>query len=281
MNHTLYWEDFSVGQRFLSDKFSFTPQDFTDFGHVSGDRHPMHMPEADRGGAPLIGHGPLGLARYFGTLDEAEFLNESIIALLDTHWHYRKPLEPNRSLRYETVITGARLTSKRDRGIIRRRIRLLDANDRTIQEGTSTAMVKTRLELNPTDIVNQDMLSVGWCKALTEKLNVLDEFNDSLQLFDGCIELASEYNTTQLRIYKGQVIDVGRRTPKGADFTLFGEELAWINLLQSDRVDFIARATHGEFNVSGNVFVYLQITSAIVQLVEAAKTLMPAGGRRS
>lgn len=279
MNHTLYWEDFRAGQCFLSDDFSFSPQDFTDFGHVSGDRHPMHMPEADRNGTPLIGHGPLGLARYFGTLNEMGFLQESIIALLDTHWHYRRPLEPNQPLHYETIITGTRLTSKRDRGIVRRCIRLLDANDQVIQEGTSSAMVRTRHELDSDEQIDQDLLGVAWCKVLTEKLNALGEFNDSLQLFDGCVALASEYNTTQLRIYKGRVIDVGRRTPKGADFTLFGTELAWIELLRSSRVDFVARATHGEFNVSGNVFVYLQITSAIVQLVEVAKTLIPAGDR--
>ncbi|MDH4572847.1 MaoC family dehydratase [Salinicola acroporae] len=279
MNHTLYWEDFRAGQRFLSDTFSFSAQDFTDFGHVSGDRHPMHMPQADRNGEPLIGHGPLGLARYFGTLNEMGFLQKSIIALLDTHWHYRRPLEPNQPLHYETVITGTRLTSKRDRGIVRRCIRLLDADDQVMQEGTSSAMVRTRHEPDPSKQTDQDLLGVAWCKVLAEKLNALDEFRESLQLFDGCIALSSEYNTTQLRIYKGRVIDVGRRTPKGADFTLSGTELAWVELFRSDRVDFVARATHGEFNVSGNVFVYLQITSAIVQLVEVAKTLIPAGDR--
>src|SRR4051794_9333130 len=63
---SMYLEEFAPGQRFTSEEFTLTADDLTAFGAVSGDEHPMHTP----GAAPdseVIGHGPLGIAKYFGT----------------------------------------------------------------------------------------------------------------------------------------------------------------------------------------------------------------------
>lgn len=269
---SLHLEDFRLGQRFVSAEFVLSDDEVLQYGEVSGDRHPMHTPgavPADR----FLAQGPLGIARYFGTVFDSGLLTTTIVAALDTHWYYRAPLLPGVRLRFETLVTGWRRSSDPQRGVLHRSVRLLDADDTLVQEGSCAALVRTADPLGADDPAAALPLSPAWATAVVGLLEDSADFHDATQLYDGTIGLASDVADIQLRVYKGQVLDVARRTPRGADFTVRADARHWAELLVGGRNDFVVRANRGEFSVSGDVYGYLQLTKALHLLIDAGRAL--------
>ncbi|MFF2317881.1 MaoC family dehydratase [Arthrobacter sp. NPDC058097] len=272
LSTSLYLEDFFPGQRFFSEPFVLTDDDLVRFADVSEDRHPVHTPGSGTA-AELMGHGPFGTARYFGSVFASGILAETLIAGLDTHWYYRHPLRVGAQLHYETLVTGWRRTSDPSRGIVHRSIRMLDSDGLVVQEGTAAVLVKAANALTTEDPSWALPLGLPWAAAVVAELEDSSAFHDAMQLFDGTIGLASEAADVQLRVYKGQVIDIAKRTPRGPTFTLRGEARSWCELLTGERNDFIVRANRGEFDVSGDAYTYLQLTKALHLIIDAGRAV--------
>ncbi|GAB3570903.1 hypothetical protein GCM10027445_25290 [Amycolatopsis endophytica] len=266
-----FLEDFSLGEQTRSPEFTLGPDDLDAFAAVSGDRHPMHL----AGGADEpVGHGPLGLARYFGTVYDEGSIAASVIALLDTRWSYRAPLRLGVPLHYTTTITQVRRTSAGDRGVVNRWVELRDDAGTVVQEGSSAVLLRARHHRAPdTDAVSHTPLSVRWARAVASRVENDEVFAASTGLFDGAIGVASENDAVVLRVYKGRVIDVGTRVPAGPTFTLRGTEVAWARLLTAPENDLLVRTHRGEFWGTGNTYVYLQLTAALHAIVDAARSL--------
>ncbi len=273
---SLYLEDFRLGMRHRSGDWIADAGDLRAFGEVSGDLHPMHLdPEraATSGYPGLVAQGPLGLARYFGTLHESGIVADTVLGLLDTHWRYLLPVTTDTKMHYETTVTSVRRTSAGDRGVVDRHIELKDDAGRVLQWGTSAFLVRARSSTAGAGEAAAAPVTLEWGRALAERLAADADFAASAQLFDGSIALASEKNTIQFRIYRGEILEVTRRTPAGPTFTVHGTERAWAELLTADRNDFVVRAHRGEFSAGGNAYVYLQMTSTLHRLVETARTM--------
>lgn len=271
MADTRFLEDFAPGDVSRSPEFVLGPGDLEAFAAVSGDRHPMHLPSGP--GEP-VGHGPLGLARYFGTVYDEGCIAENVLALLDTRWTYRAPLRMGVALHYTTTITRTRRTSAGDRGVVNRWIELRDADGTVVQEGSSAVLLSARTPGDPADDpVSRTPLSLRWAGELAERVVGDEVFAGATQLFDGAVGLASENNTVVLRVYKGRVIDVATRTPAGPTFTLAGSELAWARLLTGPENDLLLRTHRGEFWGTGNTYVYLQMTAALQAIADTARAM--------
>lgn len=279
MSDSLFLQDFYPGQMFVSEPFTLTADDLVQFGDLSGDRHPMHTPGA-RPPGEVIGHGPFGIARYFGTVYASGVLAETVIAGLDTHWYFRAPLLIGAELHYETLITGWRRSSDPSRGVLHRHIRLLDATGRVVQEGSAAVLVRAGGQPIEEDPPSALPLSLPWANAVVRELENTSAFRDATQLFDGAIGLASDAAQVQLRIYKGQIIDVTKRTPAGATFTVRGDAQHWCGLLTGDRNDFIIRANRDEFQLIGDAYTYLQMTKALHLLIDAGRIVTATGAQQ-
>ncbi|OZE37623.1 MULTISPECIES: MaoC/PaaZ C-terminal domain-containing protein [unclassified Rhodococcus (in: high G+C Gram-positive bacteria)] len=279
---SMHLEDFHLGMSFRSDAWTAGVDDLRAFGEVSGDMHPMHHdPEyaASTEYGTLVAQGPYGLARYFGTLHDSGMFADTIIGLLDTKWRYSLAVVPDVKMHYCTTVTSVRRTSAGDRGVINRHIELLDENNRVLQWGTSAALVRARgTEPASSELVSHP-IGIDWGRELAEGLASDDRFAASTALFDGSIGLANENTELQLRIYRGRILEVTRRTPTGPTFTLHGSEYAWSNLLTGARNDFVVRTHRGEFSTSGNGFAYLQMTKTVQLIVEAAREMTSKGLR--
>ncbi len=276
MDQSLFLEDFAPGQRFVSDQQAVTEHDLETFAALSGDRHPVHLPGGGDGEGP-VAHGPLGIARYFGAVFDHGLLADTLVGALDVHWKFRRPLRVGVPVHYETLVTGWRRSSSNpERGIVFRHIWLKDAQDRVIQEGSSAVIVLAARPDGSEDPPSSLPLGLPWAHAVIERLEDASDFHDATQLFDGTIGLASDLAEVQLRVYKGQVIDVARRTPRGATFTVNGAADRWCELLGAQRNDFVIRADRGEFSVSGDAYTYLQLTKAMHLIIDAARGLLPA-----
>ncbi|WP_169747805.1 MaoC/PaaZ C-terminal domain-containing protein [Pseudonocardia acaciae] len=277
MSNSLFFEDFYLGQRFESAEFAVSSDDLTDFARVSGDRHPMHTADggADERFDGPIAHGPWGIARYFGLLFDSGVVEDSAIALLDTNWRYLAPVTVGMKLRFSTVVTGCRRRSDGAEGVVNRQIELRDDQGHLLQRGTSAFLVRARQgQPSDQDPAGNAPLTPRWARAVADRLAANTEFAGATQLFDGAIGLATERDEVQFRIYRGKIIEVAARTPRGASFTLRGDELFWTELFTGPRNDLMVRALRGQFRVQGDAYVYLQLTKPVHLLIDAARELV-------
>jgi hypothetical protein len=182
--------------------------------------------------------------------------------------------------RAEVVVTRRRRTCDGARGLLGCHFRLLAADGAVAREGTAVAEVPVRASApDPDPAVLTDFCAPAWSQLLREGLGEDPRFQEATGTFDGTIGLRCGDDATQLRIYKGTILEAARSTPEGPTFTLAGSELAWAQLALADRNDFLARTSLGHFSTSGNAYAYLRMTKALVSIFDVAREL--AGPERA
>jgi acyl dehydratase len=143
-----YFEDFSEGQRFLTQRRTLTESDVVTFAAWSWDTNPVHTDAVGAGDGRFgerIGHGLLGMSVAMGLASRLGVFEACSVALLGVNdWRFLAPLRIGDTVHAEVVITGTRRTSSGDTGILHRHFRLLDADDVLVQEGDIDLMVATR-----------------------------------------------------------------------------------------------------------------------------------------
>jgi putative sterol carrier protein len=112
-----------------------------------------------------------------------------------------------------------------------------------------------------------------WAEALASRLADDARFGSAVATWDGTIGLRCGGAEVHLRIYRGRVIEVTRRAPHGATFTLGADEVTWTRLITGPRNDFLRRAMRGEFDVRGSGYEYLRLTKVLDVLVDNARAL--------
>ena len=145
---TYFFEDFRTGQVFRSQGRTITEADVVMFAGWSWDTNPVHT---DAESAQLgrfgeqIAHGVLGLSVAMGLASRLGVFEGSSIALLGIDgWQFRRPLMIGDTVQCQVEILDARLTSKGDAGILRRRFTLLNQRDESVQQGEIGLMVSRR-----------------------------------------------------------------------------------------------------------------------------------------
>ena len=150
---SLFFEDFRVGQVFLSQARTITEADVVTSAGWSWDTNPVHTDaESARHGrfGERIAHGVLGLSVAMGLASRMGVFESCSIALLGIDdWRFRRPLLIGNTVRCRVEILGTRLTSRGDAGILRRRFTLLDQRDDVVQDGEIPLMVSLRSDAAP------------------------------------------------------------------------------------------------------------------------------------
>ncbi|QGK71002.1 hypothetical protein GIY23_17060 [Allosaccharopolyspora coralli] len=273
---SMHFEDFAVGARYTSGTRTVTDQDLKAFTELSGDRHPLHVDGGSgRFDRPVL-HAPFGQAVFFGLFHDLHLVDDTIVSVLDTQWQYRAPVYVGDTLRFEMTITRCRRTSKQDEGVVTRHVTLFNQDDVAVQDGTSAMLLRART--TGPDPVARAFGTVAWGSALAELAADDERFTSAIASWDGTIGLRCGADETQLRIYRGRVIDVSRRSPHGSTFTLGADESEWTELLTGDDNDFMQRAMRGRFQVSGSGYEYLRLTKVLHTLIDHARTLAQQGG---
>jgi acyl dehydratase len=143
-----YFEDFHAGQVFLSQRRTITEADVVAFAGWSWDTNPVHTDaESAREGrfGERIGHGVLGLSVAMGLASRLGVFESCSIALLGVDdWRFERPLLIGATVRCQVEITGTRLTSKGDAGVLSRRFTLTDHHDAVLQRGDIGLLVSRR-----------------------------------------------------------------------------------------------------------------------------------------
>jgi acyl dehydratase len=141
-------EEFKEGQVDESRARTITETDVIQFSWISGDVNPMHTDAVHSAKSPIgqrIAHGALGLSVATGLSASLGYLDGTAIAALGIdEWKFLKPILFNDTIRLRATVVTARPTSKPDRGVLVRRMELLNQRDEVVQTGLMTTLVLTR-----------------------------------------------------------------------------------------------------------------------------------------
>ena len=139
------FDTLEVGTKLVSGGRTITETDHGLFAMLSGDWEPIHCDEEFARSTPIGGrlvHGTLGITLAMGGLQSGLLRSRDplIAALGIKEWNYRAPLFIGDTVHLEIEIASKRLTSKGDRYIVERIMRLINQNGVVVQEGRAESM---------------------------------------------------------------------------------------------------------------------------------------------
>lgn len=143
-----YFEDFEIGQEFISSARTITLTDIVNFACLSGDFNEVHTNFEYCKTTPFrepIAHGPLVYAVMAG-LQYASGLNDgTLIALLQNdQWRMLVPVKHGDTIRARVRVLEKKETSKPDRGVIVVQREVIKQDGTVAQEMRTTFLYRRR-----------------------------------------------------------------------------------------------------------------------------------------
>lgn len=144
----MYWEEWEVGAEFESPARTVTEADIALFAGLSGDYNPLHVNEeyckqTVFGGR--IAHGPLVYAIAAGLLFQLHLYDDTLVAFLGfDSLKFTKPVRPGDTIHAWIKVIEKRETSRPDRGVMKRELRVLNQRGEVVQEGVQTFLLKRK-----------------------------------------------------------------------------------------------------------------------------------------
>lgn len=261
-----FFEDHRIGQTLCSGPVTFDPRSVHAYLEAVGARSDGHEPDgagANVAGAHVIGActawiAESGMARH-------------IVAETSHTWDVAHPVTVGDTVTFELTVTRTAPTRDRSRGLVDRAIEVRAADGTVLQSATSQVLVAAR-DAEPA-AAGEPEFTVPWARTVAAELEGSAEFVACTSTWDGSIALDFGPETVQFRIYRGRVIDVGRRTPAGPTFTLALSPKNWARLLTGPTNDFTERAMRGQTSTSGNAYEYIRHTRTIIAMVDAMRAV--------
>ena len=146
MKRTFY-EDYTVGDRFVTPARTVTAADVGMFAALSGDYNRLHTDAEYAAQGPFgerIAHGLLGLSFVIGLSYRTEIDPDGAVAFLGLSWKFSRPIKLGDTIHAIIQISSMRPTSTPDRGILVQSTQLLTQREEIIQSGELTMMLKRR-----------------------------------------------------------------------------------------------------------------------------------------
>ncbi len=144
----MYFEDFSVGQEFVTARRTVTEHDVMTFAGLSGDFNPLHTDAIYAASTPhgeRIAHGILTLAITSGLINQMGIVAGTTIALLGyENLRFTGAVKFGDTIQATMTVTETRASSRPGRGIIVREIKTVNQRGETVLEARSAVMLRTR-----------------------------------------------------------------------------------------------------------------------------------------
>lgn len=145
-----YFEDFQPGDQFVSPARTIGISDISLFAGLSGDYNPIHTDAvfgAESQFGERIAHGVLGLSVLTGLMTRTGVFEAGTIALLGIEeWRFKAPIKDGDTVRVIIDIEQTKLTSDGRRGVLVRRVSLVNQRDEICQSGVLPLLMKCRPE---------------------------------------------------------------------------------------------------------------------------------------
>ena len=144
---SLYFEDFHIGQKFVSQGRTITEADIINFAGMSWDHNKLHTDARYAAGTMYgqrIAHGLLGVVAHTGL--SYQLTEDSILALLELSWKFHHPIYIGDTIHVEQTVKSLRESSTGDRGILTFEKEIKNQENKVAQTGTTTILLAKREE---------------------------------------------------------------------------------------------------------------------------------------
>jgi acyl dehydratase len=162
-----YFEDFQVGDRFVSPGRTIGHYEIAQFAGLSGDFNAIHTDDTFAAASMFgqrIAHGLLGLSIATGLALRLGIWNACVIALLGVNdWKFLQPILAGDTIHVVVEIIETRLTSDGQRGVLGRRYTLVNQRGETVQQGLLPLLVKCRPTEEPTALLKSETVAAADC----------------------------------------------------------------------------------------------------------------------
>ena len=142
---SLYFDDFTVGQKFVTKARTITEADIVNFAGLSWDHNQLHT-DSEYAASTLYGkriaHGLLGVIAHAGL--SYELTEESLLALLELTWQFKAPIYIGDTIHVEQTVKSLRESRSADRGILTFEKAVINQKDEVVQTGSTTILLAKR-----------------------------------------------------------------------------------------------------------------------------------------
>ncbi|MCC7362199.1 MAG: MaoC family dehydratase N-terminal domain-containing protein [Anaerolineales bacterium] len=141
----LTYEQFNVGDVFVSPARTVTEADVVNFAGLSGDFNPLHIDETFARGTPFggrIAHGMLVAALATGLANWLGVFEGTTLALLEQVIQYKGAVKPGDTVYLELGVAEKQATSRPDRGVVVFDTQVRNQDSRPVITGRWTLMLK-------------------------------------------------------------------------------------------------------------------------------------------
>ena len=143
--HSLYFDDFHIGQKFVTKSRTITETDVLSFAGLSWDHNQLHTDAeyaANTQFGQRIAHGLLGVIAHAGL--SYQLTEDSILALLELNWKFKGPIFLGDTIHVEQEVKELRESSSGDRGILKFEKKVINQSGEIVQTGTTTILLAKR-----------------------------------------------------------------------------------------------------------------------------------------
>lgn len=140
----LLFEQFNVGDTFVSQGRTVTEADVVQFAGLSGDFNPLHTDEEFGKSAPTggrIAHGMLVAAMATGMANWLGVFEGTTLALMEQVLQYKAPVKFGDTLHLELTVADKKETSKPERGVVVFEARMVNQEAKAVLEGRWTLLM--------------------------------------------------------------------------------------------------------------------------------------------
>ena len=143
---TLTFDDLVVGDEWESPRRTITQADVVLFAGLSGDYNPIHVDHDAAGRGPFgqpVAHGLLGLAIASGLMSQAPRL-DTLAFLGIFEWRFHHPIHFGDTIHGISRVEALEPSGNGRRGVVTWYRRILNQEDRLVQEGRTQTLVRAR-----------------------------------------------------------------------------------------------------------------------------------------
>jgi len=149
-----YFEEFHVGQEFVTKARTVTEADVVNFAALSWDTNQLHTDaEFARNSihGERIAHGMLGIVIHSGLSQMLGLMEGTILAFLGMTWEFHLPIRIGDTVHVIQRVKKMRETSKKDRGVLTFEKELVNQHGEVVQTGTTTVLLARRPKEDPSN----------------------------------------------------------------------------------------------------------------------------------
>lgn len=144
----LYFEEFEVGQSITSAGRTVTEADVVGFAALTGDWTTIHTDAVYAAKQPFgqrVAHGLLGLSIASALAVRLGFLEETVLAFREIgQWKFSLPIFFGDTIHIRATVSETKPMRRLGGGLVTFKVELLNQEDRIVQRGTWSLLVKSR-----------------------------------------------------------------------------------------------------------------------------------------